>query len=1130
MRFSRVPGSVGRVAVRSAVAVMAVALTAGTGAGVAIGQEAGSGEPLAQPVPSADGLSSAQLQLKLSPRLTAAQGKVTAFVELDRQPAVDVFNEKQSQGADKNAAKQAATKAVADTGEVANRVVGQLRSRDAGTKELYRTANGVPGVVVTADAAQVRELAQLPDVKSIRTVVPKTRTNASADQLTKALNVWQQTGRYGDGVRIGIIDTGIDYTHADFGGPGTKEAYQAIDRTKVDPAYFPTAKVVGGIDLVGDDYDANDEAHATPQPDPNPLDCGEHGTHVAGTAGGFGVNADGTTFRGDYGKLTPEALDAMRIGPGTAPKALLYAIKVFGCAGSTNVTGQALDWALDPDGDGDFSDHLDVVNLSLGSDYGAPDDPDSLFVRKLAQNGVVPVFSAGNGGDLYDVGGSPGTTLEALTVASTRDAFVLRDAAEVSAPADVAGGKGGQYSQNYTGYDSLDLTKPVVALTDTANADGCLAYSAADKAAVAGRFVWLEWDDNDATRRCGSGARANNAQAAGAAGAIFSSGIDHFTAGIAGNAAIPVFQFTGTATKQLRPALAAGTLQVRFAGALRASVRTSYPEITDTPSSFTSRGVRGPAVKPDVAAPGDTIASALYGSGDRATVLSGTSMAAPHTTGITALVRQTHPDWTPEEVKAAVMNTAGADVYSGENASGHKEAPQRVGAGRIDAKAAVDNQVLAMVQDNPGAVSVTFGTVEVGGPVSLTKTIKVVNKGVQPVEFGAEYQAITQIPGVSYQLSANSVRLSPRGVATLKVTLRIDDPKALAKTVDPTVVTEQLGVARQFVADASGRVVLTPKSGSSIPLRVPVYSAPKPVADIATADSVRFPGRADQAVLTLRGRGLQQGQGSQAYRSLVSVLELQGNSRQLPECRKNVTTGCTVNQTAKGGDLRYVGAASTAPLAKAQGRPEDALLAFGIVTWGNWYNLGNNTIPFVDIDTTGDGRADFETYVTKPTGTDVLVANTVDLNQPSFPSVDIQPLNGQFGDVDTNVFDTNVAVLPVSLAALGIDAAADTARLSYTVGVSGYYRAPGDTTGLVDQIATPMSFDPLRPGLWVQGGGDPALSYLAKPGTALVVNRNAEALAKDKADNLLVLNHHNASDRRAQVVSVKGNNRPHSAS
>ncbi len=1066
----------------------------------------------AQSVAAARGLDAGTLQMKVAQRLSAAKGRVTAFVELEAKPAVDTYAEKTSQGASKQQAKDAAKATKADTGKVVDRVVGDLKGRDGATKELYRTANGVPGVVVQADAAKVRELAQRADVKSIRTVVPKTRENSSAVQLTNTLKAWQQYGKLGDDVRVGIIDTGIDYTHADFDGPGTIAAFQAIDETKVDPSYFPTPKVVGGYDFVGNAYDggSDDPAVNTPKPDPNPLDCNGHGSHVAGTTAGFGVNADGSTFKGDYTKLTPEALNAMRIGPGTAPKALLYALKVFGCDGSTNVTAQALDWALDPDGDGDFSDHLDVVNLSLGSDYGAPDDPDSLFVRKLNASGVLTVFSAGNGGDLYDIGGSPGNTPEALAVASTRDAFVLRDAAEVTAPAAVAGRKPGQYSQNYN-YEGKSVSAPVVALGDPGNKDGCAPFSAADKAAVAGKIVWLEWDDNDATRRCGSAGRSNNATAAGAVGALFTSQLEHFNAGIAGNAVIPVLQLTGTATAELRPALAAGTLAVRLGGDLAVSLPTYDQSITDTPSSFTSRGTRSPAVKPDVAAPGDTIASVLVGSGNKPQVNSGTSMAAPHVSGIAALVRQVHPDWTPEEVKAAVMNSAGHDV----KADGKTYAPNRVGAGRVDGKAAVENQVLALVQDDPGVVSASFGVVEVSRPVSLTKTIKVVNKSTKWVDYTVGYEALTEIPGVRYELSADTVRLSPRGIARVKVTLKIDNPAALRKTVDPTVEPLHLDTPRQFLADASGRVVLTPKSGSSVALRVPVYSAPKPVADIGTVNSVRAD-KSGQAVLNLTGRGLNQG----AYRSLVSVLELQATSPRLPECRRNVTTNCVLNDTAKSGDLRYVGAASTAPLARAQGNPDEALLAFGLATWGNWQNLGGNTVPFVDIDTNGDGAFDYEVYATKLTDTDLLVATTVNLSTGA--TVDIQGVNGQFGDVDTNVFDTNVVVLPVLLSALGIDPTADTSRLTYQVGVSGFYLAPGSTDGLVDSIPSPLSFDPLKPGLWVQGGGDAALSYLARPGTALVVNRDAAALAADGSDSLLVLHHHNATGDKADVVKVKG--------
>ncbi len=1101
-----------RLPLRAATAAFAVVLAAAAAPAASAAPGTTQDAPLAEGV-APKKIDVAALQGKLSPRLAAAQGRITAFVELAKKPAVDAFNGAQPQGKEK--AKQAARAAKADAAAAVSSVVGQLKAGDAGTKVLTQTANAVAGVVVTSDAAKLRDVAKRADVVSVRTVVPKTRTNASAAQLTNTLTAWQQTGKFGDGVRVGVIDDGIDYTHADFGGPGTQAAYNGVDRSK-PTNLFPSAKVVGGTDFVGDDYNAADPAHTTPAPDVNPLACGEHGTHVAGTIAGYGVGADGKTFKGDYRKLDATKLNAMKIGPGTAPKALLYALKVFGCTGSTSITAQALDWTLDPDGDGDFTDHLDVVNLSLGSDFAAPDDPDSLFVRKLAANNVLPVISAGNGGDINDIAGAPGNSVEALTVASTRDAGVLRDAAEVMAPAAVKGLKGGQYSQNFTGYDTLNLTAPVVAIPGANNA-GCSPYSDADKAKVAGKFVWLEWDDNDATRPCGSAVRANNAQAAGAKGAVFSSTVEHFGAGIAGNAAIPVFQFTGSATKALRPSLTAGTLQVRQFGAGRASLQTYDQSIVDTPSSFTSRGVRGPALKPDVAAPGDTITSAFRGSGNGRTVLSGTSMAAPHTAGITALIRQTHPDWSVEEVKASVIDTAGHDVTDG---AGHTYAPQRVGSGRIDAKAALDNQVLAYVVDNPGAVTVNFGTVEAGGPVSMTKTVKLVNKGTTPVEYAVGYQAVNALPGTEYTVDKPTVKLSPRGVALVKVTFKVTDVKALRKVMDPTMAATQAGLARQFVADASGRIAFTPKSGSKVPLRLSVYAAPKPVSAITTPASVKFGAGADQAILNLAGRGFDQGAGAQRYRSLISVLELQAESPQLPECDADVVTECTLNRTAKGGDLRYIGATSTAPLAKIQGEPENALVAFGLSTWSDWANIGSNTSPFVDIDTTGDGTPDFETYVSKATGSDVLIAITVAL-APGFPTVDVQAVNGQLGDVDTNVFDSNVIALPVSLGALGIDPAAASHRISYTVGVSGFYTAPGTKNGLIDFVGTPLSFDVLAPAYWVQGGGDPALAFAAKGGTALVVNRNQASVAGDQPLGLLALEHHNAAGTRTSVVHVE---------
>ena len=190
-----------------------------------------------------------------------------------------------------------------------------------------------------------------------------THDNAVSVPRTQAPFAWAGVnGVRGEGVKIAIIDTGIDYTHANFGGPGTPAAYQVAflsDTAPADPAMFGpgAAKVKGGTDLVGDDYDANVPAKATPAPDPNPLDCNGHGSHVAGSAAGFGVLANGSTYGGVYDQ-TIYSNFSFSIGPGVAPKADLYAVRVFGCEGSTDVVIDAIEWAVDND--------MDVINMSLG--------------------------------------------------------------------------------------------------------------------------------------------------------------------------------------------------------------------------------------------------------------------------------------------------------------------------------------------------------------------------------------------------------------------------------------------------------------------------------------------------------------------------------------------------------------------------------------------------------------------------------------------------------------------------------------------------------------------------------------------------------------------------------------------
>ncbi|WP_330271390.1 S8 family serine peptidase [Lentzea sp. NBC_00516] len=905
--------------------------------------------------------------------------------------------------------------AAADTGTVAQARSARDRTSDhvsrvvsrSGGREVARTTNAVPGVVLSADKSRLSALARMPEVRAVHRMVPKKLTNAHAVRLTRTSDVWKSLGRFGDGVRIGVIDTGIDYRHADFGG-GT----------------FPNAKVVGGHDFAGDAYTG--KSGSIPEPDADPLDCEGHGTHVAGTAAGYGVNADGTTYRGSYSSVD---LDSLKIGPGTAPKASLYALKVFGCEGGTNLTAQALDWALDPNGDGDFADKLDVVNLSLGSDFGAPDDPDSLFVRKLVEHGVVVVAAAGNGGDFYDVSGSPGNTPEAISVANSRDSFSMLDGLEVA-------GKQwpGQYSQNFK--DSFDLTLPVVRLSS--DVDGCKPISEA----LAGKIVWLEWDDSDATRACGSGARTDNAWKAGAAGVLLPTSLPVFAAGIAGNAHIPAFQLTAAASTALRPALEAGPLSVHLTSALKVAVPSVEPAIADTITPSSSRSRSSIAV----AAPGDTIFSAASGTASAGVSMGGTSMASPHVAGIAALLREVHPKWTVAEIRAALMNTASGVI---KDAKGVREAPMRVGAGRVDGLAALSSDVLAL-----GDAS--FGTVEAAGPVLTSRTIRLVNKGSQSVRLQARFEPITTVPGVSFQVIAPYVALPPGGSASVPVQLRISNPAALRKTPDPTVALDE---GRQFLAEASGQVTFT----GDRTLHVPVYAAPKPVSRLTAAG-----GR-------VAGRGLDQ----QDYQSRMTVLKLGARSDRLPDCGPDVQDNCAINRTARGGDLRYVGATATSDL-----------LAFGVATWSTWANIGSNIQPQVKFSV---GGKDFVTTAVKPTNPDGDITADIWLARTKVAGsdevVDEQPLNGLDGATDTNLFDSDVVVLPVSRAAL------PSGPVTYTVGVRSPYTAPADSDDLVD-VTPAATFDY---GLIV-----PGLSTVVRPGDPL-------------SSGSLVFFHHNASGNRAFV-------------
>src|SRR5262249_19142463 len=225
--------------------------------------------------------------------------------------------------------------------------VQQIKELGGTVLATYQAAYN--GIKVRIAANKASKLLDIPNVVAVHRLQLMTPDNTHGVPLIGAPAVWDGlNGFHGEGIKIAVIDTGIDYTPADFAGPGTAAAYAAAppnETAPADPSMFgPSApKVKGGIDLVGDSYDANPSSgtyQPVPHPDPNPLDCNGHGSHVAGTATGLGVLADGTTYHGSYDAATIGS-HSWLVGPGVAPKADLYSVRIFGCNGSTDVTVDA---------------------------------------------------------------------------------------------------------------------------------------------------------------------------------------------------------------------------------------------------------------------------------------------------------------------------------------------------------------------------------------------------------------------------------------------------------------------------------------------------------------------------------------------------------------------------------------------------------------------------------------------------------------------------------------------------------------------------------------------------------------------------------------------------------------------
>ncbi|WP_228066211.1 S8 family serine peptidase [Rothia nasimurium] len=1051
---------------------------------------------------------------KIGGSLAEAEGTVEVFVQFRGNGAYESTQPRSVLSGESDP-----VQAQAQVEAIAQRVESQTQqvATQANAEVIYTTHNALRGTALRGNAEELRALAQRSDVVRISRIVPKERANGGTAITTEALNTWVQTGKTGKDVTIAVIDSGVDYTHAAFGGPGTVEAYNeakaSADMPAADSGLYDPEKFVGGYDLAGDDYLGSN----APKPDNNPLDCtaNGHGTHVAGSAAGFAVNADGSTFRGDYTKLTQDDVLGMKIGPGAAPEAKVVGLRVFGCDGSTNLTGQALDRVLDPNGDGDFSDKADIVNLSLGADFGAVDDPENYIIDSLYRQGVLSVIAAGNAnsyqgqGDTYSILGTPGNTISALTVANSIGTYAYADKAEILSPANIAGPVQGDYSINfnYAAASEDQLTGEVVMAPEN-NRYGCEAFPAGTD--FNGKWVWIDWaEDLEGNFPCGSTVRFNNIEKAGGAGVVLASKVLKETSGIAGNSTIPGVRLTVADAEKALPAAQAGTLRIKLDSDWigKTVFETGALDTLNSSSGRGQFGVNG-FTKPDVAAPGTSIRSAGVGLGSDSLIMTGTSMSSPHVAGIAALVLEAHQNYGPAEIKAAIMNTANHDLVTDE---GNVYSVERVGSGRVDALAAVNTDVLVYNSNRPEQVSTSFGAPEVpvGESLTISRNVTVENYSDRERTFKVALDDSSTVTGATIS-APSTVTVPAGGQAEITLTATLDGSQ-LTKDRDPAALETHKENARQYLATVSSRLILTE---GDTQLRVPVQVAPKPVADMKVANSaIEFGPGSNATEVTLSGTELNQG----GYRSAVGAFQLGVESPRIPTS----SLGSVSSQVA---DLMYAGANSTAPVLEAQGEdPTTGYLNIGIASWANWATINRTWFYEVDLDVNGDGRPEFFAMTTRIPGIDLPVVNLYKQVNGQWSVIGSQPVNGTFGDVDTNLMGSNTLVMPLSLEALNLTSAQAQA-LRYKIYSGTWYH-----NGNIESTEW-VKYNPYAPDLYFSSEQAVGTSlFVASPANTLTAHR-----AADTTDaRALFLHMHNATgdlagikaDARgdkAQVVNVSG--------
>jgi subtilisin family serine protease len=625
---------------------------------------------------------------------------------------------------------------------------------EARVRQRYRVV--LNGFTVDLPTRKLPQLLRLRDVAQVYSNVRYTLAANRGPEVIRAASFSALRGLRGDGMKIAIVDDGVDPRNPFLQGDGFSY-----------PAGFPRGgrPWVNGKIIVAKSF-----------PGPNSGRQGReafvprisfHGTHVAGIAAG---NANTLGTAGPDHPATPGL-------SGVAPRAWIGNYRVFNAptpigyvANSAEII-EAFEAAV--------ADGMDVINFSGGGAMGDPAaDPILEAVANVARAGVVPVISAGNDRDDFGFGtvGSPGVADDAISVAATSNVHVYAPPLHVlaaDAPASLR-------------------TIPIAAAFDVPAAPNqatlvdVTSILGANGSPVDTKLCGVAGDPNDARSNplpagslagavalvsrgvCTFASKADRARAAGATGIVIIDNRFGEANVIPLQLSVPSGMIADLDGQQLRAFMAqtGGRTTVRaernpleiVTG--RSGVVTSFSSAA--PTNF------GHALKPDVAAPGGQILSSTSpesaGNGSPFAVFDGTSMAAPHVAGAAALLLQAHPSWTARQMRSAFVSTAGP---AWGNTARTLEAPVVLqGGGLVDVVRA--DEPLLFTEP----VSLSFGDLNVNqGPRSRALAVQLTDAGGGSGGWSVEVRPQSASAGTTIEPDP-LVTVAPGGGARLGVTVR----------------------------------------------------------------------------------------------------------------------------------------------------------------------------------------------------------------------------------------------------------------------------------------------------------------------------------------------------------------------